>query len=81
MKKVKNFIKNIPWGYKYLLIWVICNFFASFFYPLLKAYAEAERGYSGAVGGEVGVWFVGILVILIIDTIRIGRAKDETQED
>ena len=81
MKKIKRFMKKVPWCYKYLLIFCGCNLIASVVYPCLKVFAEIERGYGGAVGGECAVWFIGPLVLLIIDTIRIGRSKDETQED
>lgn len=80
MKRFKNYIKRIPWGYRYLLIFGLCNLNASVVYPYLKAFAEAERGYGGAFGGECAVWFIAPIVLLVIDTIRIGRAKDETQE-
>lgn len=81
MKKVKRFMERVPLKFKYLLLFAVCNLGASVVYPCLKAYAEAQRGYTGAFGGETAVWFIGILFVLIADTIRIGRDKDETQKD
>ena len=81
MKEIIKFIKivvnTMSWKTKCFLLYCACNAAISPLYKIFREYAQSQRVNKEAVGGEIFLWIIPLMVIYLVWTHRYEKARKE----
>lgn len=66
-------MEKMFWRCFYVVVFSVFMIIVSLIYPYIEAYALAHRA-SSAPGGELMLFFVPFIAVIVVDTLRLMRS-------